>query len=138
MGSRNKLQALCQWAPSSSHPCTSKSPNFANLFPQLQTRALPQESYRGNGSIAEIERQGKEKYNRDDGTVILRTVAFGPTQGKLEMCAMRRDVLYERGNVVLEGVGDKLPFAAGLMASYYYKGWAQGKRKGWKSHFNLN
>lgn len=92
--------------------------------------------HRGNGSLAELEHQGKEKYRYDGGDVVLRTASFGPTQGKLEMCARRRDVLDKNGDVVLKGLGDKLPVVAGMVMSHRYQAWSRGERKGCKGAFN--
>ena len=104
-------------------------PNFADFG-----RSCKYEPYlkvhRGSGDVTEIERQGNEKYKYDSGDVVLRTASFGPTQGQLEMCARRRDVVDKNGEIVLQGLGDKLPVVAGLIASYRHEDWSQGKRKG--------
>ena len=86
--------------------------------------------HRGNGSNAELQRQGKERYRYDGGDVVLRTALFGLTQGKLEMCAWRRDMLDKNGNVILKGLGDELPVVAGLVISHRYQMWSRGERKG--------
>ena len=83
--------------------------------------------YRGSGTLSEIEKQAKESYRYDGGDVVLRTAAFGLKQRKLEICARRRDIVTDKG-VVLEGLGDKLPVVAGLLASVRYEGWKTGRR----------
>ena len=104
-------------------------PNFADF-----ERSCKYEPYlkvhRGSGDVTELQSQAKEKYKYDGGDIVLRTASFGLTQGPLEMCARRRDVVDERGEVVLQGLGDKLPVVAGLIASYRHEEWSLGKRKG--------
>ena len=104
-------------------------PNFADF-----ERSCKYEPYlkvhRGSGDVTELESQAKEKYKYDGGDIVLRTAAFGLTQGQLEMCARRRDVVDERGNVVLQGLGNKLPVFAGLITSYRHEEWSLGNRKG--------
>lgn len=85
--------------------------------------------HRGTGALAEIEKQGNESYRHDGGDVVLRTVAFGIKQRKLEICARRRDVVTDKG-VVLKGLGDKLPVVAGFLASVRYEGWKHGRQGG--------
>lgn len=59
--------------------------------------------------------------------MVLRTVAFGIKQRRLEICARRRDVVTDTG-VVLKGLGDKLPVVAGFLASVRYEGWKHGRQ----------
>jgi hypothetical protein len=104
-------------------------PNFADFSSSCEYEPYLK-MHRGNGSLAELEQQGREEYRFDGGDLVLRTASFGATQGKLEMCARRGDVLIKYGNVVLEGLGSKLPVVARLIASYRYNGVRQEKRKG--------
>ncbi len=82
--------------------------------------------HRGTGTLAELEKQRKESYRYDSPDVVLRTVAFGIKQRKLEICARRRDVVTDKG--VLKGLGDKLPVVVGFLASVRYEGWKYGRQ----------
>ena len=104
-------------------------PNFAD-FERSCKYELYLKVHRGSGDVTEIERQGNERYKYDGGDVVLRTASFGLTQGQLEMCARRRDVVDKNGEIVLQVLGDKLPVVIGLIASYRHEDWSQGKRKG--------
>ena len=83
--------------------------------------------YRGNGSVEQLEKQGN-RTARDNGGVVLRTAAFGIEQGELQMCAQRRDILSENGEIVLKGLGPTLPVVVGMLASLRYNGWKAGAR----------
>ncbi len=112
-----------------------RAPNFADFSSSCEYEPYLK-MHRGNGSLAELEQQGREEYRYDGGDVVLRTASFGATQGKLKMCARWRDVLVKYGNVVLEGLGSRLPVVAGLIASYRYDGVRQEKRKGCRGFAN--
>ncbi len=101
-----------------------------NFFDYARTCKLEPflKMHRGTGALAEIERQGKESYRYDGGDVVLRTVAFGIKQRKLEICARRRDVVTSQG-IILKGLGDKLPVVAGLLASVRYLGDENGRQE---------
>lgn len=83
--------------------------------------------FRGNSSIGQLENQGNRTFRNNRG-VVLRTAAFGIEQGELQMCAQRRDVLTENGELVLKGLGPNLPVVVGMLASLRYNGWKAGKR----------
>ena len=101
-----------------------------NFFDYARTCKLEPflKMHRGTGALAEIEMQGKESYRHDGGDVVLRSVAYGIKQRKLEICARRRDIVTDQG-VVLKGLGDKLPVVAGFLANMRYLGSANGRQE---------
>ncbi len=101
-------------------------PNFADFAKSCKYEPFLK-MHRGTGAPSEIEIQGKESYRYDGGDVVLRTVALGIKQRRLEICARRRDVVTDMG-VVLKGLGDKLPVVAGFLASVRYEGWKHGRQ----------
>lgn len=104
-------------------------PNFA-LFARSCKYEPFLKTHRGNGNLKDIETQGEEKYRHNSKDVVLRTAAFGMKQDGLEICARRRDILDKDGGLVTKGLGPEVHVVAGLIASYRWREWNLGRRKG--------